>query len=108
MSESETYWRSVVDNLDSVTRPRRGGGELENEPAWVNKLTWELFNMITPKMQLRAGNRATADKIGVIVGSHWVQMAQAAAFRELPKPETEPALAVFNMGVRLGTPPGGF
>jgi hypothetical protein len=108
MSESERYWRTVVDKLDSVTKPFRRGGEFEEEPAWVNKLTWELFNMITPKMQLRAGIRATADKVGVIVGSHWVQMAQAAAFRELPKPRTEPDLAAFNMGLRLGTPPGGF
>jgi hypothetical protein len=108
MTESETYWLSVVDNLVSVTQPLRGGYELEDEPPWVTKLTCELFNMITPKIQFRAGMRPTADKVGAIIGSHLVQMAEAAAFRELPKPTTEPALAAFNMGVRLGTPPGGF
>lgn len=108
MTESETYWLSVVDELVTVTHPLRGGGELEDEPTWVNKLTYEFFNMITPKMQLRAGIRPTADKVGVIIGSHFVQIAQAAAFRELPKPQSEAFLAAFNMGVRLGTPPGGF
>jgi hypothetical protein len=108
MTESETYWLSVVDNLVSVTQPLRGGYELEDEPAWVTKLTCELFNMFTPKIQFRAGMRPTADKVGVIIGSHWVQMAQAAALRELPKPVSERASAAFNTGVRLGTPPGGF
>src|SRR6266513_1580578 len=108
MTESESYWLSLVDDLVSITQPLRGGSELENEPAWVNKLTYEFINMITPKMQLRAGARPTPDKVGAIVGSHWVQMAQAVILSKSPKPATEAGLAAFNMGVRLGTPPGGF
>ena len=42
------------------------------------------------------------------MGSHWVQMAQAVILSKSPKPATEAGLAAFNMGVRLGTPPGGF
>ena len=108
MTESESYWLSLVDDLVSITQPLRGGIELENEPVWVNKLTNEFINMITPKMQLRAGARPTPDKVGAIVGSHWVQMAQAVILSKSPKPATEAGLAAFNMGVRLGTPPGGF
>lgn len=108
MTESEKYWLSLVDDLVSVTQPLRVGSELENEPAWVDKLTYELMNMITPKMQLRAGARPTPDKIGAIVGSHWVQMAQAVILSKTPKPATEAGLAAFKLGVRLGTPPGGF
>jgi len=62
MTESESYWLSLVDDLVSITQPLRGGSELENEPAWVNKLTYEFINMITPKMQLRAGARPTQTK----------------------------------------------
>jgi hypothetical protein len=108
MTESETYWLSFVDHLVGVTQPLRGEFELEDEPAWVTKLTCELFNMITPKIQFRAGTPPTADKVGAMIGSQFVQMAQAAAFRDLPKPQTGPALGAFNTGVRLGTPPGGF
>jgi len=35
-------------------------------------------------------------------------MEQAAAFRELPKPQAGPLSVAFNMGMRLGTPPEGF
>jgi hypothetical protein len=59
-------------------------------------------------MQLRAGMKPTPDKVGVIMGSHLVQMAQAEALSKLPKPTTEPGLAAFNMGIRLGMPVGGF
>src|SRR5262245_31245792 len=108
MNESEAYWLSFVDRLVDVTEPFRGGHELADEPAWVTKLTCELLNMITPKMQLRPGVRPSANKVGALVGSHWVQMVQAVGLRETPKPRTEPALAAFNLGMRLGTPPEGF
>ena len=68
MTESESYWLSLVDDLVSITQPLRGGTELESEPTWVNKLTCELINMITPKMQLRAGARPAPDKVGVKIG----------------------------------------
>jgi len=59
MTESESYWLSLVDDLVSITQPIRGGSELENELAWVNKLTYEFINMITPKMHMNAGARPT-------------------------------------------------
>jgi hypothetical protein len=31
MTESETYWLSVVDNLVGVTQPLRGGYKVEDE-----------------------------------------------------------------------------
>jgi hypothetical protein len=109
MTESETYWLRLVDELVGITEPLRGGsGDLRDEPAWVNKLTFELFNMVTPKIQLRAGIKPTPDKIGVTMGSHLVQMAQAEAMSNLPKPTTERGLSAFRMGARLATPPGGF
>jgi hypothetical protein len=108
MTESEAYWLGLVRDLVAITKPLRGGSVLENEPAWVNKLTLELLNMITPKMQLRAGVRPTPGNVGAMMGSHFVQIAQTEASFKLPKPATEAGLAAFNMGVRLGTPPGGF
>ena len=55
MTESETYWLSFVNDLIDVTQPLRDEFELEEEPAWVTKLTCELFNMIAPKIQFRVG-----------------------------------------------------
>jgi hypothetical protein len=103
MTESEFYWFRLFDELVAITRPLRGDSALEDEPAWVVKITAELCNMITPKMQLRAGMKPTPDKVGVIMGSHLVQMAQAEALSKLPKPTTQPGLAALNMGTRLGT-----
>jgi hypothetical protein len=108
MTESETYWLSFVKDLVGVTQPLRGDFKLEDEPAWVTKLTCELFNMMTPKIQFRAGMRPAADKVGAIIGSQFVQMEQAARFRELPKPQAGPLLDAFNKGMQLGMPPEGF
>jgi|SRR5882724_4122724 len=88
MTESEGYWLRFVDDLVSVTQPLRGRSEFEDEPAWVDKLTFELINMITPKMQLRPGIRPTPDKVGAIMGSHWVQMAEAITLSQSAKPAT--------------------
>jgi hypothetical protein len=46
MTESEVYWLRLVDELVAITRPLRGDSALEDEPAWVNKITAELCNMI--------------------------------------------------------------
>jgi hypothetical protein len=109
MTESESYWLRLVDELAAVTQPLRGSsGDLENEPLWVDKLTCELFNMVTPKMQLRAGMKPTPDKIGVMIGSHFVQMAQAEAFSELPRPTTEPGSSALGIGLKLASLPAGF
>lgn len=105
--ESEAYWLKIVDDLAAITGPLRGGYELAaDEPAWVTKLTCEIFNMVTPKMQLRAGVKPTADKIGAMVGSHMVQIAQAKQFANIPKPTEEVARAAFEMGCNLATPAG--
>jgi hypothetical protein len=105
--EAESYWLKLVHDLVGITRPLRGGHEMAtDEPAWVDKLTCEVFNMITPKMQLRAGAKPTADKIGAMIGSHLVQIAQVKHFANIPKPTEGGARLAFRMGYGLGTPPG--
>jgi hypothetical protein len=105
MNESESYWLSLVDELaeasDIVWPLTPGAMEC---PAWVDKITIELLNMATPKMQIRVGMKATPDKIGVMIGSHLVQLAQAKARPQLipPTPEARAAMA---LGARLMTPP---
>lgn len=105
--ESEAYWLKIVDDLAAITGPLRGGQELAtDEPDWVTKLTCEIFNMVTPKMQLRPGMKPTADKIGAMVGSHMVQIAQAKHFAKIPKPVERVARTAFEMGFNLASPPG--
>lgn len=106
MSGSETYWRNLIDELVAITSPLGGGEKLDSdEPAWVDKLTFEIFNMIAPKMQLRAGKKPTADSAGVMLGSYLVQLGQAKAMAHLPKPTTESARAVYDQAYELATPP---
>jgi hypothetical protein len=76
-----------------------------DEPAWVEKLTFEIFNMVAPKMQLRGGKRPTPDSIGVMMGSYLVQVGQAKVMAQMPKPTTEAARAAHNLGYQLATPP---
>ena len=107
MMEAEKYWRGLVEKLEAVTaRLRPGGVTMDDEPRWVDRLTWELANMISPKLQLRAGIEPTPDKIGVMIGCHLTQMAQARMQAALPKPQTEAGRIGFEMGQKLGTPPG--
>src|ERR1017187_4996239 len=99
MTESEIYWITLVEDLVAITKPLRGGHELaSDEPAWVDKLTFEIFNMVAPKMQLRAGNKATPDRIGVMIGSYLVQTEQMKAMPQVPKPTTEAGRAAYDIG----------
>jgi hypothetical protein len=107
MSESESYWLGLVEKLAASTESLRGGdGALDGEPAWVTKITCEVFNIVTPKMQLRAGIKPTPYKIGVMLASNLIHTAQAAAFVEVPKPTTGTGLNALEMGIKLATPPG--
>src|ERR1017187_9391766 len=106
MTESEIYWITLVEELVAITKPLRGGHELaSDEPAWVDKLTFEMFNMVAPKMQLRAGNKPTPDKIGVMIGSYLVLAEQMKALQQVPKPTTESGRAAYYVGNQLAIPP---
>ncbi len=107
MTESEAYWLSIIEELEAITGPLRPAGDLPvDEPQWVLKLTLELLNMLSPKMQLRVGNRPTPDKMGALVGSYLVQLAQSKAHASLPKPQSDAGKSAFAMGLKLATPPG--
>lgn len=108
MIESEKYWLKLVEELHEATAPLRpDGASLAGEPRWVDKLTFELMNMVTPKLQLRAGIKPTADKLGVMIGSHLVHIAQGKAMARIPVPATGAGRAAMQMGMKLATPPEG-
>jgi hypothetical protein len=68
-------------------------------------MTFEIFNMVAPKMQLRAGKKPTPDSIGVVMGAYLLQVGQAKVMAQLPKPTTGPARAAYDLGYDLATPP---
>jgi hypothetical protein len=108
MTDSEKYWLALIDELHAATAPLRGDGPIPSKvPPWVDKLTFEVLNMITPKLQLRPGIKPTADKIGVMIGSHLIHIAQGKSMAAIPMPTAPEARAAMERGIRLATPPEG-
>lgn len=72
MTESETFWISVIDELDAQDVPAGldPSGLAGDTPLWVTKMGAEVMNMIMPRLQLRMGDRATPEKIGALLGNH--------------------------------------
>jgi hypothetical protein len=88
VTESETFWTSILDDLDDPTSDVLDPTEIFGDgPAWVTKLGGELMNMLTPRLQLRLGDKATPEKVGALVGSSLTLMDGAVAVEEVPGAE---------------------
>jgi hypothetical protein len=86
---------SILDDLDDPTSEVLDPtGIFGSGPAWVTKLGGELMTMLTPRLQLRVGDRATPEKVGALVGSNLTLMEGAAAVME--HPGVEAALKLFS------------
>ena len=95
MNESETFWISILDELDEPTSDALDPTRIFDEgPTWVTKLGVELITMLMPRVQLRVGDRATPEKIGALVGSNLTLVeASTAAVRQSA---LEQALKLFS------------
>jgi hypothetical protein len=95
VNESETFWMSILDELDDPTSEVLDPTEIFGEgPAWVTKLGVELMTMLNPRLQLRVGDRATPEKVGALVGSTLTLMEGSGAV--VKRPGVEEALRLFG------------
>jgi hypothetical protein len=90
VSESEKFWLSVIDDFDGSTSvlPDDSAEIFEGAPSWVTKLAAELMTMLTPRLQLRVGDRATPEKVGRLVGSGLTLIEKSAEVIQGPAGET--------------------
>jgi hypothetical protein len=95
VNESETFWMSILDELDDPTSEMLDPTGISGSgPAWVTKLGAEVMTMLTPRLQLRVGDRATPEKVGALVGSNLTLMEGATAV--VKHPGVEAALKLFS------------
>jgi hypothetical protein len=86
---------SILDELDDPTSEVLDPTEVFGDgPAWVTKLGIELMTMLTPRLQMRVGDRATPEKVGALVGSSLTLMKGATTTVE--RPEAQEALKLFR------------
>jgi len=103
METNDKFWLSLVEELDVQAR-----GEVEMPsglPEWVEKLIMQMLNLMSPKLQLRNGDKPTPVKVGVLMACQTVQISQARQMKALPAPPTPELRAAFAKGVSLGPDP---
>jgi hypothetical protein len=73
MTEAEKFWYDIVCEMADGQEPDIADTNqlLGETPDWVTKLSLEVIEMVMPRVQLRVGQAATPNNVGVTLGSHF-------------------------------------
>ena len=103
METAKDYWIELFDEYGRLGEPMLAKlpETPKDAPRWVSRMEFKKVNLLAPKLQLKAGMKMNADRLGVFAGFSLYQFGQSASLLRAPKTTGGPGQEGFTTGANL-------